>query len=799
MMANRGSFAQRMASQAFSTTTTVENWDDDPDLQGDLFTNSRSSTVHSMSSRHSICSDSNAGDDDWQVLMAPTDDVSTKHAITQAMQAGVPIPANVPPSALVGGAIQRLGKKKSTKKVELDDDWGADLELPAPGSGGLKLKPRSPIPITPADDKDFDMDDWGEGSLGIRFGGTRRELRGGRSSTASAISPSIGSCVTFESEEDDLTGLVLPEEPLDFNSRLEKLKKTEYLPTPDASPLPQLQKREPPPTSVPALQPAATLQLQPAPQLSPVLPLGPSAFPPSDEEDSFYSLPDYMSSPPAPVRKPLAEDEDEDFISGLEIPTDEIIDTKKLTLNRNLVVKKNKPKPAPSPAARPSTTITFTDKPTVSRIPRPLPPTRSRLTPVYESGAPAVTANRQPPTTTSAQLLRAKRSAPVLRQSLGSVQRQSAPFVPAGSSIAQSHHAVTKSSSQTHMRRDSDARRPLSPTTRRPLSPTTRTYSRLSGGGQADPPSRSGLRHGMTSLSAAVAPEPSSKRRGPLGRPVLKKVHGDGTELEIFDDLPISSTKEKQFEKQPKNVPARPLRHLNSNSRLPTSDRLQTPVPQVAQVPKSPPKVDNTPRFARDTAASRNAREQRLGGPRSRNDGLTAPVRDWKAQIAARSPHASPMAQRKRGLGNQPVLIRAMSAPKNKGESPLVTSHYRCADLQLQLKKEWCTMRLHIAGRAMRKRLCTSQTLTPPLPPLCSPRPAHPRSPLHSARCTNGRTPSLTLPFQVSMPRKEAFRLGQSSSILLPSHLRPVLLLSRSSAPRAVSIPTGPCALILSR
>jgi hypothetical protein len=359
MASSKGSFAQRMASMA-STTSTIENWDDDGDFQGDLFPNSMS-TVPSLSSRVSVRSESNTGDDDWQVLITPNDKLSTLNAISSAKQAGIPIPTSVPSSALLGGSIKRLGKKKSSRKIAVDDDWGNDLELPTDAGAGLKLK--APMPRTPAEDQD-DFDDWGEGSLGIRFAGTRRDNRGGRSSSVSAMSPSMGSCMTIESEDDDLMGLVLPTEPLDFNARLEKLKKIEHG-TPDVSPLPAQQRREPAPTSAPALAPAPTFDLTPSPATSA------KSTPPLD-------------SVPTPESKPKPAEDEEDFLDGLDFGgAEEALDTKKLTLNRNVVVKKQPPKAAAPPAARPATTLTFTDKPSASRIPRPLPASnRTRLTPV---------------------------------------------------------------------------------------------------------------------------------------------------------------------------------------------------------------------------------------------------------------------------------------------------------------------------------------------------------------------------------------------------------------------------------
>ncbi|PVI03937.1 hypothetical protein DM02DRAFT_519872 [Periconia macrospinosa] len=620
---------------------SIENWDDDGDFDTstDLFSNSIS-TRQSISSRVSIRSESNAGDDDWQVLIAPNDNASTMNAISSAKMAGIPIPANVPSSALLGGSINRLGKKSSNRKIAVDDDWGNDLELPEDTTAGLKLKP--PMPHTPATDDMDDLDDWGEGSLGIRFAGTRRETRGARSSSVSAMSPSMGSVVTFESEEDELNGLVLPTEPLDFNARLEKLKRTEY-PTPDPSPMPANQARDLQPTSAPA--PA----LAPSPQLSPTLSTGQELSPPMDS---------------TPLAKPPLKgaEENDDFLEGLDIESDEVFDAKMTKRNRNVVVNKATPKAAIPSAARPTTSITFTDKPTsTSRIPRPLSTTnRSRLTPLYESGASQSSQSRPMPTTTSSQYLKYKRSAPVLRNTPGHISRASVPFLPAGSSNANSHHAVSKSSSQTHLRQTSDPRRPP--------SPSMRPFSRLSTANQPEAPSRTGMRRdggsGTTSRGQTRPPplQPRNKKRD----------WGNGNELETFDDLPTSATKERQFEKVPRNIPSnKTLRQQTSNSRLPPTDRMTTPLPQT---PRSPPRPDTTPRFARDTAASRNAREQRLAGIRARGDGPMTPAttRNWQVHVANRSPHSSPTAHRKRGSGQKPQLIQGLFQPYAKTEKGMI-------------------------------------------------------------------------------------------------------------------------------
>jgi hypothetical protein len=474
--------------------------------------------------------------------------------------------------------------------------------------------------------------------------------------------------MTLESEDDDLNGLVLPTEPLDFTSRLEKLKKAQ-LPTPDASPMPP---RDLPPTSAPA---STTPVDFPA---SPVV------------EPKTFNLPESPSAPSldspivlSPRPKPAVDEED--FLDGLDFGETDIFDSKKLTLNRNIVVKKPAPKVSAPPAARPATTITFTDRPASSRIPRPLPTGRTRLTPVYESGAPTQSNSRPMPTTTSAQLLRAKRSAPVLRNTNMAPPRGHVPFLPAGNSTANSHHVVHKTS-QPQLRRDSDPRRPQSPSMR----PFSRTET----------PSRTGVRRDLA--PSALSRHPAPKK---LTQPQRKRNYGDGHELDSFDDLPTSATKEKAFEKVPRNAASnKSLRTQPSISRLPMPDRMATPLPQT---PRSPPRMDHTPRFARDTAASRNAREQRLAGTRSRGEGPIAPrPMSWAAQVAARSPHTSPVAHKKKGTGQKPQLIRQMTQPHTHSKMP-ARSMLLIANL-MQTRKAWYTTPPCNDGKEMRKLLYPS-------------------------------------------------------------------------------------------
>src|SRR6266536_2482144 len=125
----------------------IECWDDDDlDIDGDDFTvrsaslatTTASHNRESTSSRMSVRSDfdSNQGDEK-QVHLPGDDERSTVDAIATATRAGIPIPNNVPPSALMEGTIKRLGGRK-IKKI-MQDDWDdGDLELP--GEGALKIK-----------------------------------------------------------------------------------------------------------------------------------------------------------------------------------------------------------------------------------------------------------------------------------------------------------------------------------------------------------------------------------------------------------------------------------------------------------------------------------------------------------------------------------------------------------------------------------------------------------------------------------------------------------------------------------
>lgn len=766
----------------------VECWDDDGDLCVDdiqLSTSATSALVRpaaphrdSVSSRLSMRSDFESiggGDEERQVLLPGDDERSTTAAIASAISAGIPIPQNVPSSALLGGTIKRLGGKKS--RPVLGDDWGEDLELPNLEAGGLKIKkhddsdfpdalrgvgedsilPHSPeqhdvsmsftarmkqhkagaaskanpdkfrdqddeddddfgdvptirvgkdrsppkpipfpsmttpfssnkdntvddfeedlelpkdgaplrlstrkeIPRTPAQLQD-EFDEWTEGSLGTRHGGTRRGGRSPRSSSISAMSPSVSSSFTIESEDEGLDGLILPEGPLNFD---DVLKKRHH--------------------AVVALEPV-----------------------------------DMQSSRGQSKEESAPKD---DFFAGIEIGDGDVFDSAKLTLNKNIKHKSNR---TTSPVRRTAMTLTFTNKPlssstTASRIPRPMGASdrmTSTLEPVSEVGGPVANNRRtqsrlgghsaktsvsniplpstpssrstvpstptrhrelrtktsmgslksSEPTTTNAQLLKSKRSMPVMRQShvipsrgpassgyqrppsraeggrtsfpsrpktpidrsgaessLGHARKPPVPFLPAGTSNSQSHHVLAKASSQRNIRRhDSES-------------------SLASGGG--DTSTRSGSRVRAPSRFTHRSPSPRRRElvaseslareaatKKTLVQPAKRRYFGNGSELEAFDDLPSSAAHENRFLKAPvgrgapKAIRSRlGLPQIDDQPESPSTPVLTTPLPMS-------PSKEFTPRFARDTAASR-LREQRSGGVP-----MTPMSTNWKTSMALR-------------------------------------------------------------------------------------------------------------------------------------------------------------------
>ncbi|KAL6860297.1 hypothetical protein ACO1O0_004324 [Amphichorda felina] len=787
----------------------VENWDDgDFMVDGDDITlRSASSTANassrrrdSSSSRLSLRSeiDSWAGEEEKHVHIPGDDEKSTLDAISAAQSAGIPLPQNIPSSALMGGTIRRLGGRKLRKITQ--EDWESDLELPdatqglrmrlkeqtefpetlrqvsggsaqgsptkrakspfaqfqddrrdsgrasfgsqvtpvnldkfkdaeedddflgdgcdtikvskrqtikpislitpptprkqekekqpeddfekdleLPSNGTLRLSTRRDIPKTPSWQAD-DLD-WGEGSLGTRYGGTRRDTKSNRSSSASALSPSVSSSITAESEDETFDGLILPPGPVNFQDRLKQRRKSRS--------------------------------------------------------------PERIPEEPSPPKKTASAEADRPgFLDGLDIGDGDVFNSSKLTLHRNIKVKDARP----SSPARPKTAVslTFSNKPS-TRIPR-LSHERAHSTslePVSESGGPIPQRARRPasrlghsaqlsvaslptpttsssghqwspptpsnrrelgskastpslrnePTTTNAQLLKQKRSLPAIRalnpppkpvafrhdrppsrtdsgrphsgiRAKTPVERQRAigsespaltrknplPFLPAGASHTQSQHVASKSARQFR-RHDSENSIDL-----RPIS---RTVSR----------------------SAIRSPSPHRYRVAAdtwerLSRPKGKKNFGDGHELDGFDDLPTSKETETRFLKQPSSGNAKSaLRNRSFQNIAP--DRTSTPTPTWAHHMKSA----STPHFARDTTASRIARETSLahrstsstGGPLAQINAQRGTPLSSRVNVNTQQPTVRHKKPSKRPPQLKPHLISNLNSGKeSKSEFLLV-------------------------------------------------------------------------------------------------------------------------------
>ncbi|KAL2863453.1 putative cytokinesis regulator (Byr4) [Aspergillus lucknowensis] len=772
----------------------IECWDDDDDLQcyediqlravscATSVTNSsvrRSGHRDSISSRRSARSDldSNAGgDEDWQIQLLDDDELADEEAISSVKTRGIPLPANVPRSALIGGTIKRLGRRKT--KREFIDDWSEDLELPGLGvalelkrshdtsypeallqissASGSPAKPGSPsfsddiisretsytisdnfpdnidaddtldIPTikattqrpsqTPSilrdatpkkeptstesfeDDFELPTDDflrlrhlsnpsptpddldieWSEGSIGVRVGGTARDHRSNPSSSISVVSPSASSYLTGESDDEGLDGLVIPDGPLDLSARLNKPKN---------------------------------------PTISNVR---------------------HRVSSENGNEQPRVDD----FFSGLEISSGEAFNRKRPSVNPNI---KCKAEPHESPVRRSATTLTFTNiaaspKTRIPRLSGHDRPLSTHLETVSESGAPLskfCTSPRRPghvsrssvsslpisgstilssiPSTPSRRLvgtriskdflsertagsqsLKSKRSMPSMRNAQQvtpstsfpspprasgpswsttrpwtpidrtglegkvSTRKSQTPFLPAGASEKQSHHASVKRYSR---RTSSDGTSDL-------LSPQA-TVIRLPRSSRHD---NSGSNPNDTTVDAL-----NTTPKRTLTRPTRRRNYGDGTELVSFDDLPTSTAAESKFVKQPSGRGApRSLRNKLSLSHPPPS-KPEGPSQGMSRANPPFPQQSSVPRFARDTNASRNAREQRIASMTSmqklRENTPLAPLSsNWKTQNISRVPSTTGSLGNKKGKSRsisviRPQLIKPIGAGVQEAKS----------------------------------------------------------------------------------------------------------------------------------
>jgi hypothetical protein len=284
------------------------------------------------------------------------------------------------------------------------------------------------------------------------------------------------------------------------------------------------------------------------------------------------------------------------------------------------------------------------------------PPTRGYERPpsrTEQSTRPQATARPKTPV----ERLRSSESAAVV------ARKAPVPFLPVGASVSQSHNINAKSY-RTLRRHDSESSVEYRPNSRAVSRSTIRSPSPR-----------------WNRPTEKVTPDGAW---GKLSMPRRVRNFGDGHELDAFDDLPTSSHAEAKYLKQPASAKAQ-TRTRGYQSILP--DRTVTPSPGTPYASR----VDNVPSFARDTAASRIARETILA---QRNpSGVFAPLTTQRvAQLSARgtfNPPAQPSGSTlrakklRRPPQSKPHLISNLNPPrdpKSKGSPfpdllPAVLTH----------------------------------------------------------------------------------------------------------------------------
>jgi hypothetical protein len=273
----------------------------------------------------------------------------------------------------------------------------------------------------------------------------------------------------------------------------------------------------------------------------------------------------------------------------------------------------------------------------------------------YERPPSRTDISSRPPTSVSRPKTPIERDRSGAESSLSHARKNPVPFLPAGASSSQSHHVTIKTS--RHFRRhDSE-----SSNNSTELRPSSRTVSRS----QMRSPSPRRNPRG----AEALAREAASKRQ--MTKPVRRRHFGDGFELDGFDDLPTSRDTEQKFVKEPigRGPPKQSaLRNKIHQDALPS--RTNTPAPLT---PYSPRKSrEDLPRFARDTTASRMAREHSLAqrAPSASGAPLATLTNQWKAKVSATTGlsavNAQPArAKKSKGPPQKPQLIKPLGNLNN--------------------------------------------------------------------------------------------------------------------------------------
>ncbi|KAJ5095177.1 hypothetical protein N7532_007468, partial [Penicillium argentinense] len=560
------------------------------------------------------------------------------------------------------------------------DDCDLDIEFP-PDHQPLQLSHRKQhTGVSSPTLEDFDLE-WSEGSIGVRVGGTTRDGRSVPSSSISIASPSVSSCLTAESEDDGLDGIVFPEGPLDFNASLRKRKESEV--AVESTRTEEAQKQLNPPDADDFFAgieidsgrafSSGKLALNPNVKCKTEWPTSPTRRP-----ATTLTFTNATGSPR--TRIPRLSGHDRTHSTHLETVSESGAPLSKFRRSQSRLGHSAQSSVSSLPAGG-----------TPSTSPTPVSATR-KLLGQRPSREPAPDVDAKPP----GRLLRTKRSLPAIRGITSAVSGQTSqrspsnpdgpvrsslvrpktpvehaanegrtasrrpqvPFIPAGASERQSHHASVKSYRPSR-RTNSDGSGDF-------LSPQG-TFSRLSHSTRPG-----GHRSSLGDTSTETISQ-ASKRA--LTRPTKRRNFGDGTELESFDDLPTSATTESKYTKTPigRGAP-RSVRAKLSQSR--NTPPVESP-PQLSTPPSTSKPRNSTPRFARDTNASRNAREQRIASLNTRNrdvNSMSTFNSNWKSHPITRlSPCSAPVRSRKNKPASQtsskPHLIKPMGSGVQEAKS----------------------------------------------------------------------------------------------------------------------------------
>lgn len=553
------------------------------------------------------------------------------------------------------------------------DDYDQDLELP-PSHEPLQLsRNRKEGPVSSPTFEDFDIE-WSEGSIGVRVGGTARDGRSLPSSSISIASPSVSSCITGESEEDGLDGLVFPDGPLDFNTSLKKRQGQVAAESTEQNEGQSASKSQDADDFFSDLEvdngrafASGKLTLNPNVKRKTELPTSPTR-----RSETTLTFTNGTGSPR--TRIPRLSGHERTHSTSLETVSESGAPLFRFQRSQSRLGHASQSSVSSVPS-----TDAVTTSPTLSASGRR--PLASR--PARDS---ALSGDSKPPN----RHLRTKRSLPAIRGGMGtaamaqSLQRPpSNPDASARSSHTRPKTPVERTATDNRLpgRRaqaslisgGSSERQPHH-LSARSFRPSRRANSDSSGdflGPQGNfsrfPRSSTHPEHHRLSLGGSGTEGTGGHTKRTLTRPTRRRNFGDGSELASFDDLPTSASTESKFIKTPSGRGApKSLRTRVSQSRITAPDDS----PTQSSTPPAASKPTPTPRFARDTNASRNAREQRIASLnlKSRESNtLLSSNSNWKAQPIPRlSPSTVHLRSRKTRPANKstskPHLIKPMGA-----------------------------------------------------------------------------------------------------------------------------------------